>query len=67
MDNATAAFLGFRPKDNAEHFAAEILAASARLDPQDPGVMCHGGPYASIPLGESALTAMNIPNDAKKM
>ena len=67
VDNAKAAFLGFRPKDNAEQFAAEILAASARLDPQDPGVMCHGGPYASIPLGESALTAMNIPNDAKKM
>lgn len=67
VDNSKAAFLGYRPKDNAEQFAAQILAAAKPQDPQDPAVMRHGGPYAAIGLGESALTAMNIPNDAKKI
>lgn len=65
VDNAKASFLGYRPKDNAEQFAAKILADAAPLDPQDPGDMCHGGPFASIPLGESGVAKMKIVDDKK--
>ncbi len=66
VDNANARFLGYRPKDNAEVFAAEVLAGSPPLDPQDPSDYCHGGPYAAVDLGESALSRMTIVDDAKK-
>ncbi len=66
VDNAAASFLGYRPQDNAERFAREILAESEPLDPQDPGHMCHGGPFASVDLGQSGLAQMNIPDDRKK-
>lgn len=65
VDNAKAAFLGYRPKDNAEQFAAKILAEAAPLNPQDPGDMCHGGPFASIPLGESGVAKLKIVDDKK--
>jgi uronate dehydrogenase len=65
VDNSKAAFLGYRPKDNAEQFAAKILAEAPAADPADPGQFCHGGPFASIPLGQSAMAAMNIVNDKK--
>lgn len=67
VDNSLANYLGYRPKDNAEQFAAEILGQAAPLDPQDPTDMCHGGPFASIPLGESGVAKLNIVNDAKKL
>lgn len=66
VDNANAAFLGYRPKDNAEQFAAEVLANADPLDPQDPGDMCHGGPFASVALGNSGVASMNIVDDKKK-
>ena len=66
VDNAKASFLGYRPKDNAEFKAAEVFAAEGPLDPQDPGNMCHGGPFASVPLGESGLSTMNIIDDRKQ-
>lgn len=65
VDNSRASFLGYRPTDNAEHFSAKILAATPPLDPQDPGHMCHGGPFASVPLGNSGLATMDIVNDRK--
>ena len=65
VDNAKASFLGYRPKDNAEQFATKILAEAAPLDPQDPGDMCHGGPFASIPLGESGVAKLKIVDDKK--
>jgi len=55
VDNSGAAFLGFRPRDNAEDFAADILARAAPQDPQNPEDMCHGGPFAVVPLGESGV------------
>jgi uronate dehydrogenase len=67
VDNARASFLGYRPKDNAEQFAAKILAESLVADPQDAGQMCHGGPFASTELGSSGLATMKIVNDAKKI
>lgn len=55
VDNSGAASLGFRPKDNAEDYAAEILAKAAPQDNQNPEDMCHGGPFAVVPLGESGV------------
>ncbi|MEM7291213.1 MAG: NAD(P)-dependent oxidoreductase [Pseudomonadota bacterium] len=66
VDNSNASFLGYRPKDNAEQFAEAILSDAPYMDPQDVGHMCHGGPFASIPLGEGAVSSMNIVNDKKK-
>ena len=66
VDNAKASFLGYRPKDNAEQFAAEVFAQGGVQDSQDPGIMCHGGPFASVELGHSGVATMNIVNDTKK-
>ncbi len=65
VDNSKASFLGYRPKDNAEQFAAQILTAAAEADPQDPGQMCQGGPFASTKLGHSGVATMNIIDDKK--
>ena len=65
VDNAKAAFLGYRPKDNAEIYAAEVLAEADPMDPADPGHMCHGGPFASVELGNSGVATMNIVDDKK--
>lgn len=66
VDNAKASFLGYRPKDNAEDFAAEVLAEAPPVDLSDPGQMCHGGPFSSVDLGQSGLAQMNIVNDKKE-
>ncbi|WP_025056165.1 NAD-dependent epimerase/dehydratase family protein [Sulfitobacter noctilucicola] len=66
VDNALASFLGYRPQDNAEQFAEQILAEAPQADPTDIGTMCHGGPFASIPLGQSAVGSMGIVDDRKK-
>jgi len=55
VDNARASFLGYRPKDNAEAFAQEILAGQGAVDVSDPGEMCHGGPFAVVELGQSGV------------
>ena len=65
VDNSKASFIGFRPKDNAEQFAEKILAETDVLDNQDPGHMCHGGPFAKVDLGESGLATMTIIDDKK--
>lgn len=67
VDNTAASFLGYRPKDNAEQFTADVLAETETQDPRDPGYMCHGGPFASVDLGQSGLAGMNVINDAKKI
>lgn len=63
VDNSKAGFLGYRPKDNAEQFAEKILAETGPHDPTDPGQMCHGGPFASIELGQGAKSLLNIPDE----
>ena len=63
VDNAKASHLGYRPKDNAERFSAEIYAEAGPLDPQDPGNACHGGPFASIELGNSGVAMLNLKAD----
>ena len=66
VDNAKASFLGYRPKDNAEQFAETVFAEGGVLDNSDPGNMCHGGPFASVKLGESGVATMNIKDDTKR-
>lgn len=66
VDNSLASFIGYRPKDNAEQFAAEVLAQEPPMDNQDSEHMCHGGAFASIPLGEGAVASMNVVDDTKK-
>ena len=66
VDNSSASYLGYRPKDNAEQFAANILASEPPMDPQNPSHMCHGGPFAGVDLGKSGLAQMNIVNDRKE-
>ena len=46
-DNRMAAHLGYRPKDNAEEFRAEIEAASPTWDCDDINVAVHGGSFAA--------------------
>ena len=55
VDNSKASFLGFRPQDNAEDWAAEIYAGAPPQDNRNPEDMCHGGPFAVVPLGESGV------------
>lgn len=65
VDNSGARHLGYRPRDNAEQFAEDIYAAAEPLDPQDPSNFCHGGPFAGIPLGQSAISLLNLNKDDK--
>ena len=67
VDNSKAHYLGYQPKDNAEQFAEQILADEPPMDPQDPGHMCDGGPFASVELGNSGTAQMNIVDDTKKV
>jgi uronate dehydrogenase len=55
VSNHRAAFLGYRPRDNAEAHAPAILAAEPVRDPRDPAHSRLGGPFAAVPLGESGV------------
>lgn len=66
VDNSGASYLGYRPKDNAEQFAEEVLAAAPPADPSDPAQMYQGGPFAAVEIGSSGLAAMNVVDDRKK-
>jgi len=63
VDNTKAHHLGYRPKDNAEQFAEKIFAEYGPLDPHDPNNACHGGPFAGIELGQSAMSKLNLSED----
>jgi uronate dehydrogenase len=65
VDNARASFIGYRPKDNAEQYAVDILAKASPMNPQNPNHMCHGGPFAGVELGNSGVATMNIVKDKK--
>ncbi|PRY79519.1 uronate dehydrogenase [Yoonia maritima] len=66
-DNSKAAHLGYRPKDNAEVFAKEILADTPPLDNKDPANMCLGGPFATVELGNSGVAALGVVDDRKEI
>jgi len=57
--------LGYRPQDNAEQFAEAILAEAPAADINDLAQLCHGGPFASVELGNSGLASMDIVDDSK--
>jgi len=65
VDNAKASFLGYRPKDNAEQFAKDVLKSEAPQDLADPTFQYHGGPFAAVEPGHSGNALMNIIDDAK--
>lgn len=65
VDNTKASFLGYRPKDNAEQFAANILADSEVLDHSNLEHTCIGGPFSVVEIGNSGLATMNVVNDTK--
>ena len=60
VDNSKARHLGYHPKDNAEEFAKEIYAKDGPLDPHDPANTHHGGPFASVELGNSGIAFLNL-------
>jgi uronate dehydrogenase len=60
VDNSGASFLGYRPRDNAEQFAPEILATTPPPDARDPDQMMHGGPFATTDLGESGVAKLGL-------
>ena len=60
VDNSKARHLGYHPKDNAEIFAPEIYKNDGPLDPQDPANTHHGGPFASVELGQSGIAFLNL-------
>ena len=47
----------------AEQFAAKIYAENDTLDPQDAGNTHHGGPFASVDLGNSGVAFLNLSED----
>ena len=54
-------------KDNAEQFAEQVLAEAEQANPHDKGRMCHGGPFATVELGNSGTASMNIVQDKKEL
>ena len=60
VDNSKARHLGYHPKDNAEEFAKEIYAKDGPLDPHDAANTHHGGPFASVELGNSGIAFLNL-------
>lgn len=67
VDNSKANFLGFRPTDNAEQFADQILDRTQAENLDDPANLYLGGPFAAVELGNSGLASMDIIDDTKKL
>lgn len=63
VDNSGAQHLGYRPKDNAEQYAQKTYADAGPLDPLDPANTHHGGPFASVELGNSGVAFLNLNED----
>lgn len=57
VDNSGAAFLGYKPQDNAEDWAARRFAEADPADASDAGQMAHGGPFAPAPINSEGLAA----------
>lgn len=66
VSNSAAGFLGYRPKDNAEQYAKEILATAGPFDPADIGQMTLGGPFSSVEMGQSGQAFLDIKDEKKK-
>lgn len=66
VNNDSARYLGYRPRDNAEQFAEKVLAETPIQDLNDPTYLYQGGPFAAVEPGNSGVALMNIINDDKK-
>ena len=64
VNNHQAAFLGYKPQDNAEDYYDKVIATARQADPQDPAQMCLGGPFAIVPLGESGVAMIKKMSEA---
>jgi len=64
LDNSRSRFMGYKPKDNAEDQAEEIEAKEPPHDPNDMAVTHIGGPFASGPLGVSAMAHLKTDADS---
>lgn len=65
VNNAKATFLGYKPRDNAENWADKLLADAPPADPFDRAQMCLGGPFATVPLGESGVAGIKAMSAVK--
>lgn len=65
VNNAKATFLGYKPRDNAENWADKLLADAPPSDPSDRAQLCLGGPFATVPLGESGMAGIKAMSAAK--
>ncbi|MFQ6546310.1 NAD-dependent epimerase/dehydratase family protein [Aestuariibius sp. 2305UL40-4] len=64
VNNHQAAFLGYKPQDNAEDYYDKVIATARPADPQDPSQMRLGGPFAIVPLGESGVAMIKKMSEA---
>ena len=55
-DNRAAAALGFRPRDNAEAYRADIEASTPPVGPDDPLVKYQGGQFVAMPHADDDAT-----------
>src|SRR6266702_188378 len=46
-DNTQAAYLGYRPKDSADAYRAEVYASTSTPDPRHPAIRFQGGQFAA--------------------
>ena len=66
VSNDAVTYLGYKPRDNAEVFAPKIFLEAGAADSNDLAQTRVGGPFASVPIGESGLARMTIIDDRKK-
>lgn len=65
LSNHKVGFLGYKPQDNAEDWAEDLLAKAVTPDPHDLAQTRLGGPFASVPLGESGIAGIKKMTEGK--
>ncbi len=66
LDNSAARFLGYRPADNAESYAADLLAQERLIAADELAHNRHGGGFAAVTLGESGVAFMTAHTAKRK-
>ncbi len=67
VSNHKVGFLGYKPQDNAEDWAAQLFAKATPFDPQNLAHTRLGGPFASVTLGESGVAGIQAMTAGKKV
>lgn len=65
VSNHKVGFLGYKPQDNAEDWAEALFAKASTPNPQDLALTRVGGPFASVPLGESGVAGIQAMSNGK--